>query len=71
MRYQRRQEIIVPELQLVCAYAVVLIDNRYARKAQEREQPEGKEKAVNITRELVKEKVEAISKDQDLSRYIL
>ncbi len=35
------------------------------------EQPEGKEKGITITKEIVKEKVEAIAKDQDLSRYIL
>ena len=35
------------------------------------EQPEGKDKTIAITKALVKEQVEAISKDQDLSRYIL
>ena len=35
------------------------------------EQPEGKDKTIAINKALVKEQVEAISKDQDLSRYIL
>ena len=35
------------------------------------EQPEGKSKQINITKALVRKQVEAISKDQDLSRYIL
>jgi ATP-dependent HslUV protease ATP-binding subunit HslU len=35
------------------------------------EQPEGVDKQVTITKELVRGKVEAIAKDQDLSRYIL
>jgi len=35
------------------------------------EQPEGLAKQVIVTKELVKKKVEAIAKDQDLSRYIL
>ncbi|UCD37113.1 MAG: ATP-dependent protease ATPase subunit HslU [Fidelibacterota bacterium] len=35
------------------------------------EQPEGNEKQIPITKQMVKDKVEAISKDQDLSRYIL
>ncbi|MCK4578529.1 MAG: AAA family ATPase, partial [Candidatus Marinimicrobia bacterium] len=35
------------------------------------EQPEGKDKAINITRQLVREQVESISRDPDLSRYIL
>jgi ATP-dependent HslUV protease ATP-binding subunit HslU len=35
------------------------------------EQPEGKAKRINITKALVRKQVEAISKDQDLSRYIL
>lgn len=35
------------------------------------EQPEGQAKQVTVTKEMVKKKVEAIAKDQDLSRYIL
>ncbi len=35
------------------------------------EQPEGKDKVIEITKARVKERVESISKDQDLSRYIL
>ncbi len=35
------------------------------------EQPEGGAKRINVTKQLVKKQVEAISKDQDLSRYIL
>ncbi|UCH10392.1 MAG: ATP-dependent protease ATPase subunit HslU [Fidelibacterota bacterium] len=35
------------------------------------EQPEGADKQVTISKELVRDKVEAIAKDQDLSRYIL
>jgi len=35
------------------------------------EQPESNEKTIEITKDLVKERVESISKDQDLSRYIL
>ncbi len=35
------------------------------------EQPEGKSKKIAITKALVQEQVEAISKDEDLSRYIL
>jgi ATP-dependent HslUV protease ATP-binding subunit HslU len=35
------------------------------------EQPEGAEKQVTINKEMVRNKVEAIAKDQDLSRYIL
>ncbi|MFB0515698.1 MAG: ATP-dependent protease ATPase subunit HslU [Candidatus Neomarinimicrobiota bacterium] len=35
------------------------------------EQPEGKDKQISISKELVKEKVGTIAKDQDLSRYIL
>ena len=35
------------------------------------EQPEGGAKKINVTKQLVKKQVEAISKDQDLSRYIL
>jgi len=35
------------------------------------EQPEGKEKTIAITKELVRERVATIASDQDLSRYIL
>ncbi len=35
------------------------------------EQPEGQAKQVTVTKEIVKKKVVAIAKDQDLSRYIL
>ena len=35
------------------------------------EQPEGKDKQITVTKEMVQRKVESIAKDQDLSRYIL
>ena len=35
------------------------------------QQPEGKERAITITKQRVQERVAAIAKDQDLSRYIL
>jgi ATP-dependent HslUV protease ATP-binding subunit HslU len=35
------------------------------------EQPEGKDKQITVTKEMVQTKVESIAKDQDLSRYIL